>query len=92
MIRDNRWKLWIYAEDDEGEMYDLETDPLELNNLYADPAHAPVRTALTDRMLRQRIKADIAEARTSGAERLLMEEACATLEPQVITRHTNNKL
>jgi arylsulfatase len=89
MIRDERWKLWLYAEDNDGEMYDLEADPNELNNLYADADYASIRALLTDRMLRLRINADQTEARVTRTERLLMEEACATLEPQIIARHPN---
>ena len=39
-IRTNRWKLTHYIQEPQGfELFDLENDPLEMKNLYDDPAH-----------------------------------------------------
>jgi arylsulfatase A-like enzyme len=46
MITDGRHKLSIYY-DDICELYDLETDPLELDNRFEDPALKDVRDRLT---------------------------------------------
>ncbi|MBI5769203.1 MAG: sulfatase-like hydrolase/transferase [Verrucomicrobia bacterium] len=46
-IRDDRWKLIRYPQVDRTQLFDLSTDPLELNNLSADPAHAARVTAMT---------------------------------------------
>ena len=57
MIRDDRYKLNVYhnTEDPmaepEGELYDMNADPLELNNLWDDPDHRETRRGLTDRLM-----------------------------------------
>jgi arylsulfatase A-like enzyme len=38
MVRDDRWKLVAFHGVDQGELYDLQTDPRETHNLWADPA------------------------------------------------------
>lgn len=52
MLRTERWKLCLYA-DDQGEMYDLLNDPHEAQNLYDDPASANVKTRLLTRLTRR---------------------------------------
>lgn len=62
MWRTKRWKLLLYLAEDlseamnhtdqvQGELYDLENDPYEWNNLFSDECHAEQREALTREML-----------------------------------------
>ena len=46
------WRLTLYpdGEPDWGELFDLEADPGEHENLYYDPAHRTVRDRLADRL------------------------------------------
>lgn len=45
-IRTDRWKLTYYAGKPYGELYDLERDPHEFTNLFADPAYRAIREDL----------------------------------------------
>lgn len=50
-IATDRYKLiHFYYDIDEWEMYDLETDPDEMKNIYEDPAYADVRDELHQRL------------------------------------------
>ncbi len=50
-LRTKRYKLvHFYFDIDAWEMYDLEKDPHELNNIYDDPAYLNIRTALLARL------------------------------------------
>jgi arylsulfatase A-like enzyme len=49
MIRDERFKLAVYHGHEVGELYDLQEDPGEFNNLWFDPAHAAMRFRLMKR-------------------------------------------
>ena len=51
IITPDRWKLALCA-GDEGELFDLNNDPHELNNLYGDPTH---RDRIIDMSARLRI-------------------------------------
>lgn len=46
MHRDERYKLCVYHDAGLGELYDLEEDPWEHRNLWADPGHREVRERL----------------------------------------------
>jgi arylsulfatase len=49
MYRDARHKLVVYHGHARGELYDLQADPGEFDNLWEDPAHAGVKTELLKR-------------------------------------------
>jgi arylsulfatase A-like enzyme len=57
MLRHGRWKIVVYhgapstTRARTGELYDLETDPDELDNLWNDPAHAATRAELQELLL-----------------------------------------
>ena len=50
MLRRDHWKL-LYDVLGRGELYDLRSDPMELENLWGDPAHAQVRARLVEELL-----------------------------------------
>jgi arylsulfatase A-like enzyme len=50
-VATSRYKLMhFYYDIDEWEMYDLETDPMEMQNIYDDPAYADVQEMLHKRL------------------------------------------
>jgi len=57
----DRYKLIRYPELDEWELFDLEADPHELTNRYADPALAEVRSGLAAELNRLRAELGVPE-------------------------------
>ena len=56
-IRTDRYKLiHFYYDVDEWELYDLEVDPAEMNNVYEDEQYQPVREAMHGKLLEIREK------------------------------------
>ena len=47
----HRYKLTVYWQRDYGELFDLEADPNELNNLWAEPSAAQLKAELLSRFL-----------------------------------------
>ncbi len=56
MVRDDRWKLVHFVDEDEGQLFDLETDPDEMVNLWRDPASAEQKQRLLTEMLEWRVR------------------------------------
>ena len=56
-VRTNRYKLiHFYYDVDEWELYDLEKDPSEMNNVYDDPEYAGVRENMHEQLTEMRNK------------------------------------
>jgi arylsulfatase A-like enzyme len=51
MFRDRRFKLNVYHGEQLGELYDMQEDPQELNNLWDSPDHQKVRLDLTEKLV-----------------------------------------
>jgi arylsulfatase A-like enzyme len=49
MLLDGRYKVAVYHGSDEGELYDLESDPNEFHNLWYDPKYADEKSDLMKR-------------------------------------------
>jgi arylsulfatase len=54
----DRHRLSVYGGTDWGELYDLAEDPLELDNLWAQPRAAALRAALVERLAREMMETD----------------------------------
>jgi arylsulfatase A-like enzyme len=53
---DERYKLTVYRDGDDGELFDLLADPDETHNLWYEPAHADLRMRLLHRMVQAEIR------------------------------------
>lgn len=65
---DRRWRMTLWEGQDFGELYDLDNDPGEITNLWADPEHRATRKDLMEKMawklfeLQDRSPLQVAEA------------------------------
>lgn len=59
MIRDCTFKLVHFVDSEEGQLFNLETDPDELVNLWADPQFADKRAYLIDEILKWRMESSL---------------------------------
>src|SRR5581483_6710181 len=48
---DGRYRISVFHGTGWGELYDLQNDPGEFDNLWDDPAHAAVRAHMTEQLL-----------------------------------------
>ena len=63
MIRDQQWKLVHFLDSEDGQFFNLQLDPREIENLWDDPAHAGVKRSLIGEILRWRTKTAFGGAR-----------------------------
>jgi arylsulfatase A-like enzyme len=82
-IRTNKHKLWYHAGDRDGEMYNLEADPMEMTNLYRDPGSLELRRELFELMLHARMTEDDNGSRLTRRQRRLFDEAKSACEPEI---------
>ncbi|SHM91655.1 Arylsulfatase A [Cyclobacterium lianum] len=64
-LTSKRYKLMHFYELDEWEMYDLEKDAKEMNNIYGDPAYEAIRANLKDRLKRIKIQYGVIHPRST---------------------------
>ena len=50
-----QWRMSVFEDSDWGELYDLQNNPLENENLWFSSSHQAVKTTLMEQFLRQRI-------------------------------------
>lgn len=56
MVRQDNWKLVHFVDCEEGQLFNLDADPDEINNLWDDTGHADVRAELITQILKWRIE------------------------------------
>ena len=61
-VRSRTWKLVHFLGEDEGQLFDLRSDPHEERNLWNDPDAAPVRRELLDVLRDWRLSSGVATA------------------------------
>ena len=59
MIRDGAMKLVHFVDSDQGQLFDLDNDPQERNNLWDDPAYADTRAWLVDEIFKWRLESSL---------------------------------
>ena len=59
MVRTKRWKLVHFLNETFGQLFDLENDPMENNNLWTSQNHSTVRQELMDKLLHWRMESQI---------------------------------
>ncbi|WP_081634910.1 sulfatase family protein [Lunatimonas lonarensis] len=64
-ITSPRYKLMHFYELDEWEFYDLETDPMEMNNLYGNQDYQELIASMKDRLKRTKMQYGVIEPRSN---------------------------
>jgi arylsulfatase len=65
MVRTKEWKLVHYLDQEQGELYHLESDPEERHNLWSHPDHTASQRALTDALMSWRLHTGLRPRRTA---------------------------
>ncbi len=66
MVRDDAWKLVHFLDQPHGQLFDLQADPNEVQNLWSDPAHAAKKQELLDVLREWRIRSGLHTAEWSA--------------------------
>lgn len=82
MWRDRTHKLCLYPATGEGELYDLDSDPHELRNLFDTPENMELQERLMRKLIFEQYLADADRNRVSEREKILAREFRAGLPPE----------
>lgn len=66
MVRDDRWKLVHFVDEEDGQLFDLETDPNEMVNLWRDPGSEAQKQRLLTELREWRIRSLVHTAPWAG--------------------------
>ena len=69
MVRSRSWKLVHFLDDPDGQLFHLDSDPDEVNNLWCDPDHQDIKRELLDVLREWRISSLVQTADWSAAWR-----------------------
>ena len=69
MVRDTRYKLVHILGSADGQLFDLQADPLEMHNLWTDAAHQVHRTRLLQQLLDWRMQSSVQTMALGGEAR-----------------------
>ena len=84
-VRTNRWKYCSYPDiQDIDELYDLQTDPIEMHNLSQDPAYADRVKEMRKELERLKKETDYPEGKQLGAPPVAREEKVERVLGQVL--------
>ncbi|MDV7142820.1 sulfatase-like hydrolase/transferase [Tropicimonas sp. TH_r6] len=78
MVREGDFKLVHFVDSEEGQLFNLASDPQELENLWLDPGHADTRRRLVDEILRWRTESGI---RSQGYPLACVRGAMSMMSP-----------
>ena len=59
MVRTTQWKLVHFLNEEFGQLFDLQNDPEEENNLWASASHCEVRQEMMGKLLKWRMQSQI---------------------------------
>ncbi|OED38562.1 arylsulfatase [Chromatiales bacterium (ex Bugula neritina AB1)] len=80
MIRDRAMKLVHFVDSDNGQLFDLDNDPDEINNLWHNPEYAEIRAGLVNEILKWRLESSL---KTQGYIEACMQGEQAMMSPPV---------
>ena len=66
VIRDKRHKLIVYHGESQGQLFDMEEDPMEKRNLWTSESHSQIRLTLTQELLDWLTRQEIQELGSRG--------------------------
>ena len=90
-VATDRYKLMhFYYDIDEWEMYDLETDPSEMKNIYNDPSYTDVQKMMHERLVEMRTKYGDSDENNQKFLKIYLDELEKQEQARVARQAKNN--
>ena len=80
MLLDDKMKIVHFIDSDDGQLFDLSTDPKEQTNLWNDPAHAETRARMINDILKWRSESGL---KTQGFVEACVRGAHSMMSPPI---------